>query len=269
MAGLSKACSHVGALLFALETTVRMRGSLTCTQEKSKWIMPGYVKEIPYIPVCEMDFCSSKTKHRLLLEQQKTPSASLPPTVHLGPNKTPSTSKEEQLEFFKNITECLTKPVVLALVPELNNSYIPDTATSLPKPMGTLFNQDYMNLSMDALSVKCKEIALGLTEAECKSIETETRGRSSSPVWFQQREGRITASRFKAACHTNPDKPAKSLIKGICYPQAHKFSSKATRWGNAMEATARNSYEEQINVLKSTLLKLKYFVLRHWISCVS
>jgi hypothetical protein len=108
-----------------------MRGSLTCTQEKSKWVMPGYVKQIPYIPVCEMDFCSSKTKHKLLLEQQKIPSASLPATVNLTPNRTPFTSNEEQHHFFQNIAGCSTKPAILALVPDLNDIYVPKDNASL------------------------------------------------------------------------------------------------------------------------------------------
>lgn len=229
MAGLSEACSHVGALLFAVETAVRMRDSLTCTQEKSKWVMPGYVKQIPYIPVHEMDFCSSKTKHKLLLDQQKSPSPSLPTTVNLPPKKIPSTSRDEQLQFFKNISNCSTKPAVLSLVPNFIHSYIPKENTSLPRPMGTLFKQENINLTMNDLLEKCKGISLSLTKGECQLIETQTRGQSSSTVWFRQREGRITASAFRAACHTNPEKPPKSLIKRICYPQAHKFSSEATR----------------------------------------
>ena len=62
MAGLCEACSHVGAIVFAVEAGIRMRDSSTCTQEKSRWIMPGYVKEIPYLPVSEMDFTSAKKK---------------------------------------------------------------------------------------------------------------------------------------------------------------------------------------------------------------
>lgn len=53
MTGLCEACLHVRALLFALEAGVRMRESVTCTKEKSRWVMPSYVKEIPYILVCE------------------------------------------------------------------------------------------------------------------------------------------------------------------------------------------------------------------------
>ena len=49
----------------------------------------------------------------------------------------------------------------------------------------------------------------------------------------------MTASEFKAACSTNPDKPSKSLIKMICYPGAHHFSNAATKWGISNESKAR------------------------------
>ena len=50
MAGLCAACSHVVAMLFAAEAGARMRNSTICTQEKGKWVMPSYMKQIPYMP---------------------------------------------------------------------------------------------------------------------------------------------------------------------------------------------------------------------------
>ena len=49
--------------------------------------------------------------------------------------------------------------------------------------------------------------------------------------------GLITASNLKTARKTNTAKPAKSLVKFICYPEAHKFSTAATRWGCKHEGT--------------------------------
>ena len=40
MAGLCEACSHVGAVLFAVESGVRIRDSTTCTQEKKQMDAP-------------------------------------------------------------------------------------------------------------------------------------------------------------------------------------------------------------------------------------
>ena len=56
----------------------------------------------------------------------------------------------------------------------------------------------------------------------------------------------MTASKFKAAWLTNPDKPSKSLIKMICYPSAHRFSNAATKWGISNESKAREAYEFSI-----------------------
>ncbi|KAK3744269.1 hypothetical protein QZH41_019934 [Actinostola sp. cb2023] len=48
MAGLYESCSHVGAILYAVETSVRMRDTITCTMEKSRWLMPSHVKKCNY-----------------------------------------------------------------------------------------------------------------------------------------------------------------------------------------------------------------------------
>lgn len=73
MAGLSEACSHIGAMLFACETGARMQNSVTCTGSENKWLMPCHVKEIPYLPVSEMDSSSAKQKHALLTDKGKVP----------------------------------------------------------------------------------------------------------------------------------------------------------------------------------------------------
>lgn len=51
-------------ILFAVEARSRIRDSATCTQEKSQWLMPAYVKEILYAPIEEIDLTSAK-KNRL------------------------------------------------------------------------------------------------------------------------------------------------------------------------------------------------------------
>lgn len=231
MAGLSEACSHVGALLFAVEAAVRIRTSVTCTQEKSKWIMPGYVKQVPYIPVCEMDFSSAKTRHKKLTENlDSSPVSSANPAI-------PAPSNEEQLEFFRNIAAGFGKSSVLSLVPNLNKAFIHKN-TNLPKSLSHLFHEDNIALSYEDLMSKCSGVSVNLSETDCKNIESATKKQSSSPVWYEQRRGRITASRLHAVCHTNSEKPSKSLIKAICYPDACRFSSEATKWGLKFESIA-------------------------------
>ena len=65
MSGISETCSHVGALLFAIECYVRHRETRTVTQEKAYWIVPP-TREISQAPVCDIDFTSASSKYKNL-----------------------------------------------------------------------------------------------------------------------------------------------------------------------------------------------------------
>lgn len=66
--------------------------------------------------------------------------------------------------------------------------------------------------------------------SQVHAVERATRSQSASRVWFRQRAGRVTASKLKQVLKTNPQQPSKSLIKGICYPEAYRFTTVATRY---------------------------------------
>ena len=59
---------------------------------------------------------------------------------------------------------------------------------------------------------------------------------------FTEQAVRITASNFKCAVQTNPNKPSISLVKKMCYPQQHAFANSATRWGCEHEVTAVDEF---------------------------
>ena len=115
MAGLCEGCSHVGAVLFAVEAGVRIRDATTCTQETNKWLLPSHVREIPYLPVSEMDFTSAKKKHELMVEKQVTPMATRS-NPGIQTTRTPAPTSEEQKSFFSSISGTAVKPAVLSLV---------------------------------------------------------------------------------------------------------------------------------------------------------
>ena len=60
MAGLGESCSHVATLLWAIESGVRIRDSMTVTQKKAYWVIPTGVKDVPYAPVKSIDFICKK-----------------------------------------------------------------------------------------------------------------------------------------------------------------------------------------------------------------
>jgi len=76
---------------------------------------------------------------------------------------------------------------------------------------------------------------------------------------MQHRQGRITASATKNACHTNPANPAISVINQICYPLLQKkFEKMHTKRGKKDEPIILQSYD---NYMK-TVLKHEDFALK-------
>lgn len=58
MAGLGEVSSHIGTILFFLESA--SRAPLSCTQELCKWNEPHVIASIPYAKVCNLPFALSK-----------------------------------------------------------------------------------------------------------------------------------------------------------------------------------------------------------------
>ena len=85
----------------------------------------------------------------------------------------------------------------------------------------------------------CATINISVTEDQVQYVVQQTVKQSKSKLWFSMRAGRVTASTFYAACHTRIEKPAMSVLRSICTPNAHRFSSAATEWGNTHESVAQ------------------------------
>lgn len=68
------------------------------------------------------------------------------------------------------------------------------------------------------------------------------KSQSASQLWFRFRSGRITASRTKTACRSNPDQPSISLIRSICHHEAASFATAATKWGCGHDDLAVKEY---------------------------
>lgn len=68
-----------------------------------------------------------------------------------------------------------------------------------------------------------------------------TRTQADSRLWYQQRAGRVTASKLRQVLHTDISQPSLSLIMAICYPETYKV---ACKYGCEHETTAREKYVE-------------------------
>ena len=80
-----------------------------------------------------------------------------------------------------------------------------------------------------------------VTQEEADQIEQQTRDQVDSKQWNEQREWRLTASRFGEICKATARKDSLKLAESILYPP--KFTSNATAHGLVHEKTAISRFE--------------------------
>ena len=64
MAGQGECCSHIASVLFYIDAWNRIKEKLSCTQVKCCWLLPASVKDVPYAPVADIDFRSTKNLNK-------------------------------------------------------------------------------------------------------------------------------------------------------------------------------------------------------------
>ena len=246
MAGLGEVCSHVGALLFAIEAAVKLRNSQTVTQEKSYWMLPTAIQKVPYSKVRDIDFTSAKMKKRKLddqIEGSVTPKT--PRTQGKCMGFIPPPSAEENELLFSTAKRCGSKPVILATTPGYSSVFIQEVLTrKYPLVLTELRDEHFISSSKEDLEKQCNEVyeSISVSREEADNVESFTREQSKNKHWFRFRAGRITASKVKAVCRTPLEKPSQSVLKSVCYPTS--FKAKQTEWGCRHESVAREKYKQ-------------------------
>ena len=243
MAGLGETCTHVGALLFWIETAVRIKSAKTVTQSAAYWLLPSGIDKVGYNEVGDIDFTSASAKKRKLDDSITITSPR--PARTSRKSDVPSPTKAEFDTFLKRLHDTGTKPVLLSLMPWYAHHYKPASlGVSMPKVLSELYDEKCVGMTLEEIHNHCDIIfdSIEVTPSQASLVEDRTRGQASSKDWFRFRTGRITASRLHAACHTNLEKPSQSLIKAVCYPHSTKFKTKATDWGCDHEKTAIETY---------------------------
>jgi len=196
MAGLGETCTHVSALLFYIDTKVRVRDSRTVTQEAAYWKLPTSMREVTYLPVSQMDFTSAKSKKKQL-------DSFVCNSVVLTPGKrqvkdVPTPTNEDLKAFFQNLSQAGSKAAVLTVVPEHCKAFKPTPlADKFPLILTNLYKHDYAKLPFNELMSKCEDIVLTVTEEQAKCVEQSTRTQAANKMWFRFRAGRVAASRMK------------------------------------------------------------------------
>ena len=111
-----------------------------------------------------------------------------------------------------------TKPAIISLLSDFSDSYVTDALQcELPIVLTELYEECAQDLELNDLLTKCNAIKIDVSPAQAAHVEAITREQSSNRLWFRFQSGRTTASKMKAACHTDPCKPALGLVMNICY----------------------------------------------------
>lgn len=110
--------------------------------------------------------------------------------------------------------------------------------------LSDLYKKDHLSVGYSGLLQLAKNTEISITSEQIKAVEVKTRHQTESRLWFRMRAGRITASKFKSTCSTDPAAPSKSLIMSVCYPELFQFSTAATKWGCQHEKLALEIYSE-------------------------
>ena len=87
-------------------------------------------------------------------------------------------------------------------------------------------------------------------------VKEMTRLQADSKLWFQQKAGRITASKLCDVLLTDCSQLSISIIQSICYPALYKFSSVACQYGCDHENVAKDKYITEHSKVYGSFLPL-------------
>ena len=190
--------------------------------------------------VIDIDFSQPKVHGGLYVDKEKTVCSRLPlqqPTM------------EEKQAFVAGLQKIFSKSAVVSAFIMNQDESVTDasgqTAKKLPRTIMSYYDPRYCQMSQRMLEQESRRILkeeLTVTKAEAEYLLKCTKLQSQSSTWFEHRKGRLTASSFRAICHTSCEKPSKSLIARILQLTPPPKSAALT-WGIRNEPKARKAYE--------------------------
>ena len=115
MAGLGEACSHISALLFAVEANTRVQSNLSCTSKLCSWLPPSKAG-VEYAPVTNIDFTSPQQKRRKLLSTGVDTSNKFEACNSMvSPRVSSKPTPKEYDNLYRTLSE--SKAVILSITP--------------------------------------------------------------------------------------------------------------------------------------------------------
>lgn len=191
MAGLAETCSHVAAILYWLETAVRVREETTCTSRPNSWLppsLPAACNTVPYITMEELGETAAKRK------DTHTSSSQYESWHEHVVKQTPT--EQELEEFYHDLSKASgRKPAILSLISPYSSSFTV-SSDQLPPLLQDLYEPDCLQLNYLQLLQRSKNVCTSVSDIQVRHLEEFTRGQARNEQWFRYRTGRVTASQL-------------------------------------------------------------------------
>ena len=123
--------------------------------------------------------------------------------------------KMKEIFFHEIAKEKERKPLILSMIEPHSNMFA-ESNDYLPTPLQCIFNPAHLDKDYDQLVTLANNFSMHtVTQEMLEHLAKITCEQVKSKEWFRFRAGRITASRFKQAVCTNPDKPSLFIFNGV------------------------------------------------------
>lgn len=136
----------------------------------------------------------------------------------------------EEIKIFHNKLVS-HKSVQLLVLDSYADNFKPPT---LPLALSEIFNAAFYQKPYADVIQECERLvkigSFSVSQSQSDDVARFTIKQYKTPLWNRYRAGLSTASNSYAICHTSLKIPSQSLLKKICYPAKHHFSTEATRY---------------------------------------
>ncbi|KAH3822281.1 uncharacterized protein LOC127881093 [Dreissena polymorpha] len=249
VAGLGEVCSHVAALLFKMDTAVRLGlTSKSSTSDACKWNR-AFRRELQPMTATELQPLMNGSR-----------SKPVPSVIPSGRDQLPDISTLQSLQ------KVCPEAVFFTTIPKLDPEET-ETASEggeFQECMQSLrgLNREHGTLPVDNESLRRIWSHYKCSKEQVDMLEKETRGQSVCPLWFEHRKGRITGTKAHDVFVMKESSNTDNLVRLITGSKCYNLSGKAAvKWGNTNEEKARHEYAQQqkgnhqyLNVMTAGLL---------------
>lgn len=241
MAGLGETCSHISTLLFAVIHQKEQATSVADTA--AGWVIPKFQEKVEGAPLEDIDFRTPKN----ILKRKQCASNLPTPQVRVKAAKCPELSDEEYhdlLTTIKNDQERKVRCCAFLVNAPFNEDF--KTGVFIPS-LKKFYDPKHEKLGLEELGLEeLRELGrntdISMSSSDIARTFLRTKQQAKNREWYEGKAGKIGGSGLYDILHTNEMEPSISLIRRICYPYEHRFSSKQTNYGCNHEKDAIKLY---------------------------